>query len=116
MQFTKMQHQLILVWHEILQEMPDSAPGTDWDRLMLDASINMKRSVWRAALQEGIWGSGLQQLSVNQECVLAAKRKNCILVHQTQHHQPVKGGDYPTVYSFGATSSSPQCAVLGPTI
>lgn len=56
------------------------------------------------------------QLSVNQERVLAAKRKNCILVHQTQHHQPVKRGDYTIVFSFGAASASSLCAGLGPTI
>lgn len=66
--------------------------------------------------RKGFGGAGLQQLSVNQECVLAAQRKSCVLVHQTQQHQPVKRGDHPTVFSFGAASSLPQCAVLCPII
>ena len=63
------------------------------------------------------------RLYMSQQRVLAARRANCIVgcikhsitswskegklhpgVHQTQHNQLVKRGDYPAVFSIGAAS------------
>ncbi|GAB0196064.1 hypothetical protein GRJ2_002071700 [Grus japonensis] len=56
--------------------------------------------------------------SMSQQCALAAKRANHILggIKHSRHHQPVKRGDYPAIFSIGVASPGVLCAVLGPTI
>lgn len=72
-----------------------------------------------AALQKGIWGCWLAggATGVINVCALGSQGgKPHPGVHQTQHHQFVKRGDYPTLFSTGAASPWVLCAVQVPTI
>jgi len=53
------------------------------------------------------------RLSVSLHPALEAKRLHPGL-HQTQHSQLVKRGDYPALFNVSAASLCILCAVLGP--
>lgn len=60
-----------------------------------------------AAVQKGIWGCWLAggATGVTSVCALGSQEgKSHPGVHQTQHHQLVKRGDYPILFSIGAAS------------
>ena len=67
--------------------------------------------------RKGSGGAGRQQtLYESAVCPGSQEGKLHRGVHQTQHNQPIKRGDYPAVFSVGAASPRILCAVLGPTI
>lgn len=80
---------------------------------ILHLGWNNTRHKW-SALKKGIQGCWSAAALKSQQRALAAKRANPIL-WQTQHDQPGRRGDYPAVFSFGATSAGALCAGLGPT-
>ena len=67
--------------------------------------------------REGSGGAGRQQVQYESAvCSGSQEGKPHPGVHQTQHNQPIKRGDYPTGHSVGAASPQVVCALLGPTI